>query len=292
MNSPLHTLTEAQLDQLYEWLLETPAREVAQKIALPAPDGFGIQTHVTTLRRFKDRRWAELAADQIESAAQLAGTHPAQQDTLDAGILSALKHHLFQIASSADVTDAQLALLGRWAQRQEKLKLDIQRVQIVRERLAQNDRRLQILDRSVQVREQESARRSNNPNSTLNTKNSPLASDSDALGPLARNWEDVRKRAQKKFGITPEESARRAELRRTWKNPNVQQSPGELPDLNTKTNIPTSRNDLHSGSNSEKSAAEQSPPLNLIDFLKDITIAIDAPGSDSSPSTTAPPDCS
>jgi hypothetical protein len=262
MNSPLHVLTEAQLNQLYEWLLETPAKEVAQKIALPAPDGFGIKTHVTTLRRFKDRRWAELAADQIETAAHLAGAHPAQQDTLDAGILSALKHHLFQIASSADVTDAQLALLGRWAHRQEKLKLDIQRVQIVRERLAQHDRRLQILDRSVQVREQESARRA-----TPLSASPPVASDH--LGPLARNWEDVRERARKKFGITPEESARRAELRRTWKNPSVQPSSGEQPEL-----------------------APPSASLNLVDLLKDITTAIDSSGNDSFPSTTVPQDCS
>ena len=42
----------------------------------------------------------------------------------------------------------------------------------------------------------------------------------DALGPLARNWAEVGDRVCKQFGITREELIRRAELRRTWKNPN------------------------------------------------------------------------
>ena len=48
------------------------------------------------------------------------------------------------------------------------------------------------------------------------------AEQSDALGPFARNLEEIRERARKHFGITPEESARRAALRKAWfsQNPN------------------------------------------------------------------------
>jgi hypothetical protein len=42
----------------------------------------------------------------------------------------------------------------------------------------------------------------------------------DDLGPYATNWDEVGDRACKKFGITRAELIRRAELRRTWKNPN------------------------------------------------------------------------
>jgi hypothetical protein len=57
-------------------------------------------------------------------------------------------------------------------------------------------------------------------NSKLGTQNSTLE-QSDALGPYAADLEGIRERARKHFGITPEESARRAELRRTWKDPNA-----------------------------------------------------------------------
>ena len=77
--------------------------------------------------------------------------------------------------------------------------------------------RLDLAKRSLTLREQQSA----NSSSKLSTENSTLARSADHLGPLAKNWEDVRERARKAFGITPEESARRAELRRTWVDPSA-----------------------------------------------------------------------
>ena len=143
----LENLTNEQLDQVYDWLLDMPTKQVVEKVALPAPEGFGITTHVTTLRRFKEKRWAELAADRIQAATQLAGTanQPSQLETLDTGIQVAIKHHMFQRVSSPNITDDQLAIVSRWSHRQEKLKLEIQRVQIARERCAQNNLRLQLL---------------------------------------------------------------------------------------------------------------------------------------------------
>ena len=144
----LDQLTNEQLDQLYDWLLDMPTKQVVEKVALPAPEGFGIKTHVTTLRRFKDRRWAELAADRIQTATQLAGITTNQHDTLDTGIQVAIKHHMFERASASNITNDQLTLVSRWSHRQEKLKLEIQRVQIARDRCAQNNLRLQLLARS------------------------------------------------------------------------------------------------------------------------------------------------
>jgi hypothetical protein len=225
--STLDTLTEDQKDQLYDWLLEMPVAKVALKLAQPAPEGFGIKTHNTTLKRFKDRRWAEEAEAQIE-AAKIASARSTDDATLDAAIASTLKRHLFARASSPDATTADLALLARFVHRNEKLKLEVERVQISRERLAQNNRRLDLVDRSVKVREEtlafrreESARRAaHSDNSKLKIKNSELAEQSDHLGPLATNWDEVGDRVCKHFGITRAELIRRAELRRTWKNPN------------------------------------------------------------------------
>src|SRR5687768_16947977 len=150
MNS-LDSLTNDQRATVYDWLVDLPTKQVVERIAQPAPEGFGIKTHITTLRRFKDRYWAELAADREESAKRFAnstGTTPENSDKLailDTGIQVAIRHHMFERVSCASITDDQLSLVSRWSHRQEKLKLEIQRVQIARERCAQNQLRLQLL---------------------------------------------------------------------------------------------------------------------------------------------------
>jgi hypothetical protein len=234
--SSLDTLTTQQLDQLYDWLLEMPASKVVEKIAQPAPEGFGIKTHITTLHRFKNRRWAELAADQLEAAKTIAIANTAADATLDTAIASTLKRQLFERASAPDASSADLALLVRYVQRNDKLKLDIERVQISRERLAQNKSRLAFLERATQVREKtlelrrEELEHRRTANAKRNTKNSELAKQPDQYGPVATNWEEVGQRVCKIFGISPEEEARRAELHKTWKDPHAR--PGIPEEIN------------------------------------------------------------
>ena len=232
----LDTLSSDQLDQLYDWLLEMPVSKVAEKIAQPAPEGFGLKTHITTLRRFKRRRWAEQAADQLE-AARLAAANSNNSDDaiLDTAIASTLKRQLFERASAPDATSADLALLARYVQRNDKLKLDIERVQIARERLAQNNRRLDLLDRAQQVREKTlDLRREefehHRANSQPKTKNGDVEKKADQYGPVATNWDEVGERVRKIFGISEEESARRKELHKTWKNPHAR--PGIPEEIN------------------------------------------------------------
>src|SRR5688500_17585716 len=152
--SCIDSLTETQRDQLYDLLIDLPEKEVVEKVAQPAPEGFGIKSHITALCRFKNRYWAELAADREESAKRFANsTSSTPENTdklaiLDTGIQVAIRHHMFERVSCASITDDQLSLVSRWSHRQEKLKLEIQRVQIARERCAQNQLRLQLLSRS------------------------------------------------------------------------------------------------------------------------------------------------
>lgn len=57
-HSPLRhfatSLPSLQL-QLLSWLEMFPIAEVVQKVAAPPPDGFGIKTYITSLRRFQAR---------------------------------------------------------------------------------------------------------------------------------------------------------------------------------------------------------------------------------------------
>ena len=51
----LDTLAEGQQLQLLSWLEMFPIAEVVQKVAAPPPEGFGIKTYITSLRRFQAR---------------------------------------------------------------------------------------------------------------------------------------------------------------------------------------------------------------------------------------------
>src|SRR5688572_31508394 len=152
MNS-LDQLTNDQRDQLYDLLTDLPTKEVVERIAQPAPEGFGIKTHITTLRRFKNRYWAELAADREDSAKRFANSTSSTPENgdklavLDTGIQIAIRHHMFERVSCASITDDQLSMVSRWTHRQEKLKLEVQRVQIARERCTQNQLRHQLFGR-------------------------------------------------------------------------------------------------------------------------------------------------
>ena len=154
---------------------------------------------------------------------------------LDTAIATTLKRQLFERASTPDATSDDLALLARYVQRNEKIKIDIERVQIARERLTQNNRRLDLLERTTVVREQtlafhreEAARRAASSPSPLGGERVGVrgASEpqSDHLGPYAIDLEGIRERARKFFGITPEESARRAALRKAWFAQEAQES--------------------------------------------------------------------
>ena len=208
-HSILETLTDAQRDQLYDWLLEMPVPQVAEKIALPAPDGFGIKTHETTLRRFKRRRWAEDSADQLEDAAKLAGASAADHDTLDTGIASALKRHFFQRASAPDATDEQLSMVARWFHRNEKHKLDVQRVQIVREKFA-HKQEMDEFRKEIATARLDLALLKADSNTGIKNQDKRFASP-------ARNWKDINARVREMFNISEEESARRRALRKAWR---------------------------------------------------------------------------
>jgi hypothetical protein len=66
--------------------------------------------------------------------------------------------------------------------------------------------------------------------SKIKTKNSESEKQADHLGPYASDLEGIRERVRKHFGITPEESARRAALRKAWKDPHAR--PGIPEEIN------------------------------------------------------------
>ncbi|MDB6039795.1 MAG: hypothetical protein JWM99_3636 [Verrucomicrobiales bacterium] len=51
----LSALSAAQQEQLFDWLELYPPKIVLEMVAAPPPDGFGLKTHLTSLRRFHER---------------------------------------------------------------------------------------------------------------------------------------------------------------------------------------------------------------------------------------------
>ena len=68
--SVLAQLSEEQQETLYDWLLGASYQEVQVRLAAPPPEGFGVKTHYTSLRRFFKRRnqeaWRELLEEVPE----------------------------------------------------------------------------------------------------------------------------------------------------------------------------------------------------------------------------------
>ena len=72
----LDSLSPEQREQLMDWLELHPVQKVLELVAAPPPDGFGIKTHITSLRRFHHQAQAanqkDLADEHCELLAELA----------------------------------------------------------------------------------------------------------------------------------------------------------------------------------------------------------------------------
>jgi hypothetical protein len=91
----LDGLSNDQHDQLLTWLELYPTNEVLQMIAAPPPQGFGIQTHITSLRRFQQHAQVNGKEDDVRLArrAQMTGE---ELDLMKRAASSALIQHAFQ----------------------------------------------------------------------------------------------------------------------------------------------------------------------------------------------------
>ena len=127
---------EAQL-KIVSWLECYSTRRVVEMIAEPAPEGFGIQTHITTLRRFYARHSTDSHLDEMEIAKALVGAQAS--DPIGTATETSLKHWAFQIATQPQRTSSAFKALSRWFhkvedQRYRKLQLELQKERLALER--------------------------------------------------------------------------------------------------------------------------------------------------------------
>ena len=142
--------------------------------------------------------------------------------------LALIQKRAYELALEPNISAAKLATLQRIFN-YKNARADIEHKKQIAER------NTTVREKSLALREQESARRASSP-SPLQAERAAVSGSSDSrpqsdhLGPIATDWKALGQRVCKQFGITPEEEARRAELHKTWKNPHAR--PGIPEEIN------------------------------------------------------------
>src|SRR5688572_27362780 len=103
----LDQLTDGQKAQLITWLETMSHAEVLKKLSAPEPEGFGIHTYITSLRRFQDRINREQRAELL---ARESGFAAAADQMLQAARDELLQHVLHMATTSGSRDPAIMAV--------------------------------------------------------------------------------------------------------------------------------------------------------------------------------------
>jgi hypothetical protein len=150
LTSVVDQLPEAAKEQILSWLECHPTRLVVEMIARPAPDGFGVNTHVTTLRRFYARHQASSSDGELEIAKLFdsVGSSPSIENATE----NLLREWAFQIATNPQKTNSAFKTLARWRlklreqqQRERLLEIHEQRLHLERDKFEFNAARQALL---------------------------------------------------------------------------------------------------------------------------------------------------
>ncbi len=118
--SPLASLTDAQQQQVISWIETHPPAKVLELIRQDPPDGFGIVTYDTSLRRFYARH---KMADRRENALLVSEftETPTDEEPLQSVTASATRQLAFEIAHAPCAGLKQFKALSRWVLKQREL---------------------------------------------------------------------------------------------------------------------------------------------------------------------------
>jgi hypothetical protein len=211
----LQSLTNDQLVEVHEWLDDPSStyKIIRQKLA----DLHRIKISDATLSRYNERRvLAEETIDHADSAQNIRAfiaIQNAEPVAYDTAGLALIQKRAFNAACAPRITVPNLASLQRIFN-YNAVRGDIEH----RKQIA--ERKTAVAEGLLALQREKLTAAASFQNSKLNTKNSKLSSQGDELGPYATNWDEVGHRVCKQFGFSHEELLRRAQLRRTWKNPN------------------------------------------------------------------------
>lgn len=133
--SPLAALTEDQQQQIISWMDSFPISEVIEMVRREPPEGFGIVTYDTSLRRFYARHKLASRGD-ILSLAHEFKTQPLDEQPLNDATASATRQLAFEIANSPKIGLKQFKTLSRWVLKHRELEQRDREVRLIEQRLA------------------------------------------------------------------------------------------------------------------------------------------------------------
>jgi hypothetical protein len=155
--SILEKLSAEDRERLLGWLELHPTRKVVELVAQQPPDGFGLNTHETTLRRFAARHRAQDRTEDLDlarlfalgsaaaSAASGGASLPDSPQIMDSATQSLVSDWAFEIASSPRRKLNAFKSLSRWVlkhreleQREREIKLHTDRLALDREKFEFN----------------------------------------------------------------------------------------------------------------------------------------------------------
>ena len=132
--SVIEELPEDAQSKIIAWLECYPARRVVEMIAEAPPNGFGLQTHITSLRRFYARHATASQPDEMEMAKALVGSEVS--DPMGNATETLLKQWAFQIATQPQRTGSAFKALSRWSLKNQEQRHRILQLELHKERLA------------------------------------------------------------------------------------------------------------------------------------------------------------
>ena len=145
--SLLARLSSEQRTQLFKWLLGYSVADVVNFVAAPPPQGFGIQTHKTTLRRIKGLirgHDASVAFETSSSAAEyVSETIRENRPQFPPVISELLLQKAFDLASDQRQSHELKDLIGS-AIKLRELDLKVQRLQLLQEKTASTPNRRRV----------------------------------------------------------------------------------------------------------------------------------------------------
>lgn len=130
----LDGLSPEQQEQLIDWIETMPIKLVVEKSSTPPPEGLGIKTHITSLRRFYQRYQVEHLRDDLAVAASVYLTSDNLQ-SLRTSAMAVLTHHAFESATAPNFDGSHLPTAARWLNALREHELREQRLALARERL-------------------------------------------------------------------------------------------------------------------------------------------------------------
>jgi hypothetical protein len=130
--SVIEELPEDAQSKIISWLECYSARRVVEMIAEPAPAGFGLRTHITTLRRFYARHATASQPDEMEMAKAFVGLEVSEMGNATETLL---KQWAFQIASQPQRTGSAFKALSRWSLQSREQQYRILQLELSKERL-------------------------------------------------------------------------------------------------------------------------------------------------------------